>query len=401
MDASTINATNITLRQTTTGAQLLGTVSYDATTHIATYNPPENIEAPLSYTVTVDKSVTDSAGLALGTDYQFAFTTGDGTAPTITSRNPSSGAKGVTVASPIKVTFSEDMDPRFVLASVGGFTVTLNGSQVAGTASYDSATHTASYQPTQLLHDNTMYTVNLASWVTDVTGMQIGTPQQWTFTTVDNTPPTALITSPPRGNNDIQPNAVVIVRFSEAMDPATINNATLILRNTTAGANVDGTIIMSELNSVATLTPSAPLVAGSAYTTTVTVGAKDVAGNALRNEETSNFFTTSTPDTIRPEVSTTTPADETTGVATNGVVRARFSENVSGVSSSSFILKKTATGELVTGTVTYDGSFTEGTFTPSGVLAPNTSYTATLTTAIQDFAGNLLVPKTFTFTTAP
>jgi methionine-rich copper-binding protein CopC len=295
MNASTISATSITLRKTTSGDQLFGTVSYNATSHVATYTPPENIEAPLSYTVTVDKAVTDSTGVPLAANYQFAFTTGDGTAPTITSRNPASGATGVAVASPIKVTFSEDMDPRFVAASAGGFTVSLNASQVVGVASYDSATRTASYQPTQPLQDNTTYTVNLASWVIDVTGMQIGTPQQWTFKTVDNTAPTALITSPPRGNTDIPLNAVVMVTFSEAMDPATINSTTLVLRNTSAGVNVAGTITMSQNNTVATFTPSAPLAAGSAYTTTVTVGAKDVAGNALKNEVTSNFFTTSTP----------------------------------------------------------------------------------------------------------
>jgi hypothetical protein len=401
MNASTINSTNITLRKTSSGDFLFGTVSYNAATHVATYTPPENIEAPLSYTVTVDKSVTDSVGLQLGTNFQFVFTTGDGTPPTVTSRNPASGAKGVTVGSPIKVTFSEDMDPRFVQPSVGGFTVSLNGSQVTGVASYDSATRTASYQPTQPLSDNTTYTVILRSWVTDVTGMPIGTESQWTFTTVDNTPPTAGIGAPPRGNADIQPNALVIVNFSEPMDPATINSSTLILRNTTAGVDVAGTIAMSQNNTIATLTPSSPLTPGNAYTITVTIGAKDVAGNALKNEVTSNFFTTSTPDVTRPTVISTTPVDGATGVATNGVFRARFSENVNGVSGSTLTLKKALTGEAVAGTVTYDGSFTQGTFTPTLPLSANTNYIATLTSGIQDLAGNSLAQVTFSFTTAP
>jgi hypothetical protein len=39
MDPATINATNITLKVTLSGNPRAGTVTYDATTHVATFTP--------------------------------------------------------------------------------------------------------------------------------------------------------------------------------------------------------------------------------------------------------------------------------------------------------------------------------------------------------------------------
>jgi methionine-rich copper-binding protein CopC len=403
MDASTINASNFSVRQTTSGTSLAIVVTYDAPTHTASLMPPESIDAPTDYTVTVQSAVRDSIGLNMAANYQFTFSTGDGAAPTVLSKSPAAGATAVSVGTAIKVTFSEDMDSRFVLPSVGGFRLEQAGSLVTGTALYDSATRTATYTPAQPLAERTVYTAIVASWVRDLSGMPLGTQVSWTFTctTADNTPPTAIISGPPRGNSDIEPNAIVQVVFSELMDPTSINSSTILLSNYWSGVAVPGTVTLDSTGSVATLRPTQPLTPGTAYLVTVTTGVKDLAGNPLRSNVTSNFATTPTPDTTRPEVTTTTPADGATGVVTSIAVRVQFSENVDGVSSSTFTLKKTATGEAVAGTVTYDGSFTEGTFTPALALTPNTSYTVTLTSGIQDFAGNSLLPTTFTFTTAP
>ena len=55
----------------------------------------------------------------------------------------------------------------------------------------------------------------------------------------------------------------------------------------------------------------------------------------------------------------------------------------------------------MTGTVTLNPAGTIATFTPSALLADNTTYTATLTTAITDVAGNALAADhVWTFTTA-
>jgi hypothetical protein len=54
----------------------------------------------------------------------------------------------------------------------------------------------------------------------------------------------------------------------------------------------------------------------------------------------------------------------------------------------------------VTGTVTYDANTTTATFAPSSKLDYETTYIATITTAVRDLAGNpMLADFTWSFTT--
>ncbi len=104
-----------------------------------------------------------------------------------------------------------------------------------------------------------------------------------------------------------------------------------------------------------------------------------------------------TSDTTAPTVLSTSPANNATGVATNTVLTAAFSEtmNAATLTKATFILDN-----RVTGTVTYIG--TTATFTPTSNLAYSTTYTATITTGAKDTAGNALAAnRTWTFTTAP
>ena len=90
-------------------------------------------------------------------------------------------------------------------------------------------------------------------------------------------------------------------------------------------------------------------------------------------------------DCTAPAVTLTVPADAGTGVALNQVLAATFSEPMtSSTLRSSFTLKRGAT--LVPGLVT--GTGTMASFKPARDLAPNTVYTATITTRARDLGGN-------------
>lgn len=102
------------------------------------------------------------------------------------------------------------------------------------------------------------------------------------------------------------------------------------------------------------------------------------------------------PDTTTPLVQATTPESGATLVALNSAISATFSEAIdpATLDASSF----TITG--ITGTVSISGDQRSATFTPSEELAPDTSYTATLTTVIKDKAGNGLASNfIWSFTT--
>jgi hypothetical protein len=92
------------------------------------------------------------------------------------------------------------------------------------------------------------------------------------------------------------------------------------------------------------------------------------------------------------------PGVNATGVPVGSNITATFSEDVQGVSGTTFTLKAgTAT---VGATATYDAATRVATLDPTANLAANTSYTATLTSGIKDAAGNALAPVSWAFTTA-
>src|SRR2546425_811824 len=123
----------------------------------------------------------------------------------------------------------------------------------------------------------------------------------------------------------------------------------------------------------ATFNPLSTLAPNPTYTATMTTGAKDLAGNALATNFSWSFTTGVTPDTARPIVSFTVPANAATGVAINQKIAVAFSKAMDPLTITpvTFTLKQGTTA--VTGTVSYAG--VTATFNPLSTLAPITTYT--------------------------
>ena len=86
-------------------------------------------------------------------------------------------------------------------------------------------------------------------------------------------------TVPASGATGVSPTTDVTATFSEDMDTSTISNTTFNLKQ--SGTNIDADGSYDPATRKATLTPKAPLQTGTPYKATVTVGAKDLAGNRL------------------------------------------------------------------------------------------------------------------------
>jgi hypothetical protein len=100
-------------------------------------------------------------------------------------------------------------------------------------------------------------------------------------------------------------------------------------------------------------------------------------------------------------VSFTGPASLATNVAINRAVRATFSEAMSATTVTGGAFTLTGPGATaVAGTVTYDAANITAVFTPLSNLAATTTFTATVSTAAKDLAGNAMAAnKVWTFTT--
>jgi hypothetical protein len=114
---------------------------------------------------------------------------------------------------------------------------------------------------------------------------------------------------------------------------------------------------------------------------------------------TPNGGTAPVTDSFQPFVLSVTPKNTATAVPTSTTVTARFSETVSGVNGSSFVLQDLSNGSSVSAAVSVDPATATATLIPSAPLASNRSYRMTATNAIQDGAGNSLNTTTWTFTT--
>ena len=330
-------------------------------------------------------------GNGLAADYSWQFTTGaafDITPPTVSATSPANNATGITLNASVSATFSEAMTNATLNAASFTLRRTAGGAAVTGTVNVSG--NTVTFTPGGSLNATTQYTATITRAAADAAGNALAANYNWQFTTgaaPDTTPPTVSATSPANNATGIKLNASVSATFSEAMTNATLNTSSFTLRPRAGGAATTGTVNVS--GNTATFTPTASLAGSTQYTATISSTATDAAGNALGSNYVWQFTTSAAPDTTPPTVSTTSPADRTTGIALNTSVSATFSEAMtnSTLNTVSFALAIHG-GPSVAGTVQVSGN--TATFTPTLSLAGNTLYHAIITTAAMDAAGNAL-----------
>ena len=104
---------------------------------------------------------------------------------------------------------------------------------------------------------------------------------------VNTTAPTVTSTNPADGATGV---AVITASFSKSMNASTITNTTFTLSGPGA-TPVAGTVSYDGANYIARFSPSSALALNTAYTATLTTGAKDIDGNALASNHVWSFST--------------------------------------------------------------------------------------------------------------
>ncbi len=207
--------------------------------------------------------------------------------------------------------------------------------------------------------------------------------------------PSVISTVPVAGATGVPVNQVISATFNEPMNPSTISASTFLLTGPGAAA-VSGTVSYTATGSVASFAPAAILAFNTTYMATITTAVTNTVGVQPAASYTWSFTTAT-----QPTVIATVPANGATGVPTNQVLTAMFSNvlNPATVNATTFLLKGPS-GTTVTGTVTYNATGSVASFTPSVALTYNTAYTATITTGVTDSTGDPLAANyTWSFTT--
>jgi hypothetical protein len=131
-------------------------------------------------------------------------------------------------------------------------------------------------------------------------------------------------------------------------------------------------------------------------------GASSVEVNAVKN----GFAAVGLglPDMTPPAVASTQPLPGAASVPVGGSMAAAFTEDIdpATISGSSYYLRRSSDGASVNATVDYSSSSRTAFLFTSNDLDPETSYTATITTAVTDLSGNHMSQDyQWSFTTGP
>ena len=293
MNPASIDGATFTLTGPGTAA-VAGVVSYSASSNTATFMPTSTLALGTIYTATITTGATDVYGIALASNFVWAFTTGTSpcAAPTVASEIPANAATGVCPATVVTATFSEAMNPATISATT--FTLTGPGTTaVAGAVSY--AGSTATFTPSSALALNTVYTATITTGAQDPSGNALAANFVWSFTTSTTAcaAPTVASVAPADNATAICPNTLLTATFSEAMQSSTINTTTFTLTGPGSTA-VPGTVAYVGSSDVATFSPTSPLALNTLYTATITTGAQDLAGDPLASNYVWTFTTSPT-----------------------------------------------------------------------------------------------------------
>ncbi len=342
MDALSISAATFILSNGVTG-----TVNYNAVTNCAVFTPSASLAPSTTYTATITAGVKDAAGNAFaGTTWSFTTTASgapaeavynggfeiDGTyvlgwygyssaGAALFSKTPGAGHNGSSIYgylgktdSTLEYIFQPITIPADATAAYAQFWYRISTSEYPNITPYDylyavitdadglplktlatksnlDASSTWLQSAQYDLKEFRGRTVNVqffaindssapTTFLIDDVSVMVTTPP------ADAAAPAVVATGPVAGVSGVPAGGRIGATFSEAMDAATLTNATFTLNN-----GGTGTVGYDKATCTAILTPSASLAPNTAYTATITNGAKDLKGNPLPTKTWS--FTTS------------------------------------------------------------------------------------------------------------
>jgi hypothetical protein len=393
---------------TTGGNAVPGSFTYSMNDETVTFTPASLLMPSTIYTVTYSTQITDTAGNALSNPGSFSFQTGSSsytTGPIVTLVDPPNGTFNVGINVKPHVLFNEPVNELTIPAALS-ITDEDGGAIVPATVTVAANRLSATITPSAQLLPNTEYGVNLCGY-TDIAGNSGYCLSNSTFVTGTNADTSNVTVStivPANAQTGVPLNALVVAVMSDAIDPTSITSNSITV-TPAGGSAIAGTITLASDGVTLTFAPSAALTASKMYTISVS-GFTDIEGNSV-TPFTSKFTAgTASYGATSFKLSSTTPANNATGVSVTSPVVFTMSNLIDAAS----VNTQTVEVELCfDGAACTNTEFVAGTYSVNGAtvtFTPLTQYPANTVIGMYvygllDEAGNTPnQPKFGTFTTA-
>jgi ribosomal protein S6E (S10) len=245
--------------------------------------------------------------------------------PWIKKTTPKDGDTGVLLNAPIIVNFSEPMDITPAL-----FTFTFSDPSITLTPNWNANNDGVNFTHTTPFDENTEYQINITA-AQDTTGKSlIAHPTNplilnpWNFTTGDFTNPMVTLTSPVNDSTNVNPVDGIAITFSEEMMTPTTNIPFTCQPSVSGGFSK--TWDAANLTLIFNHTQKFDEKKGYWFNIT---GGTDLYGLPLvENPSIPHNIYFVTGDFTAPSISSTTPLNDTTGIALNATVSVTFSERM-------------------------------------------------------------------------
>ena len=337
--------------------------------------------------------------------------------PTITVIDPNVGVPNSTIPVTITGKFTNFASNNTQMNFGAGISVGGAAEGAFGPVTVNSATSaTASLtidQAAALGSRNVMIQTTLPDNSTEMLTVNAG----FTVQNVSTTAPSLVSSSPASGAQNVPLNSKITLAFNEPLDRNTVNSNNIYLAPTSnyigcyyayygSEPATPSTLSVDASGRVVTLIPSTILAVGTSYTVCLNYyvlgggsGFADTSGNLFSGTY-QQFTTGFTTDESGPSLVAANIINGDTTVPTNANIVMGFSEPID-PSTAGYSITVSSNGSPVNGTLGYSQNYTQVTFIPAGGLTPNTAYTVSYSSTLQDVAGNSLVnPGSFSFTTA-
>lgn len=230
--------------------------------------------------------------------------------------------KGVVISSP--VLFTARMQQAGLTAPIGDSVVYVSlppGTAPTGASATVRNVTTNATVTTPVYHggfDPVALGARVGDTISVVVSDSAGTPVlQVSLAVRPLKPPVVVRTNPPPKKTDVPMNAIIVVVFSEPMNPRTMTPGALQL---ISGAPVAGSVTLSPEGITATFQPAEQLSASTSYVFAISDQVADLSGTRLERAVDVPFVTTATPPSVTAV--TITPDSATLLVGTQAQIRA-------------------------------------------------------------------------------